>query len=47
MIGDRKLDIEAGNNAGVQTVFLDLDHFSQVVKATYSINNLKEMVQIF
>lgn len=47
MIGDRKLDIEAGNNADVQTVFLDLDHFSQVVKATYSINNLKEMVQIF
>lgn len=47
MIGDRNLDIEAGNNAGVQTVFFDLDHLNQVVNATYFINNLKEMVQIF
>lgn len=47
MIGDRKLDIEAGNNADVQTVFFDLDHFNQVIKANYFINNLKEMVQIF
>lgn len=29
MIGDRKLDIDAGNNAGVQTVFFDLDYFKQ------------------
>lgn len=47
MIGDRKLDIEAGNNAGVQTVFFDLDYFKQDIRATYFINNLKEMVQIF
>ncbi|MBO0453450.1 HAD-IA family hydrolase [Candidatus Enterococcus murrayae] len=47
MIGDRKLDIEAGNNAGVQTVFFDVDYFKQDIKATYFINNLKEMVQIF
>lgn len=47
MIGDRRLDIEAGNNANIQTVFFDLDHFNQDIKATYFINNLKEMVQIF
>lgn len=47
MIGDRKLDIEAGNNAGVQTVFFDIDYFKQDIKSAYFINNLKEMVQIF
>ncbi|MGM0301940.1 hypothetical protein IGI66_001539 [Enterococcus sp. AZ048] len=47
MIGDRKLDVEAGNNAGVQTVFFDIDHFNQAIHATYFINNLKEMVQKF
>lgn len=47
MIGDRKLDIEAGKNAGVQTVFFDIDQFQQSLQATYRINNLKEMVQIF
>ncbi|MGX7203817.1 HAD-IA family hydrolase [Enterococcus pingfangensis] len=47
MIGDRRLDIEAGSNAGIQTVFFDIDHFGQKIKATHYINNLKEMVQIF
>ncbi|MFC4771662.1 HAD-IA family hydrolase [Enterococcus hermanniensis] len=47
MIGDRQLDIEAGNNAHVRTCFFDLDHFDQAINATYFINNLKEMVQIF
>lgn len=47
MIGDRKLDIEAGNNADVQTVFFDIDYFKQDIKSAYFINNLKEMVQIF
>ena len=47
MIGDRKLDIEAGNNAGVQTVFFDIDYFKHDIKSAYFINNLKEMVQIF
>ncbi|WP_379945557.1 HAD-IA family hydrolase [Enterococcus devriesei] len=44
MIGDRKLDIEAGNNAKTKTVFYDLDHFKQDINATYRINNLKEML---
>lgn len=44
MIGDRKLDIEAGNNAKTNTVFYDLDHFKQEINATYRINNLKEML---
>ena len=47
MIGDRKLDIEVGINAGVKTCFYDLDYFNQKINATYFINNLKEMVQIF
>ncbi|MBQ0740622.1 HAD hydrolase-like protein, partial [Aquimarina celericrescens] len=47
MIGDRKLDVEAGNNAGVQTAFFDIGHFNQAIHATYFINNLKEMVQKF
>ncbi|REC31851.1 phosphoglycolate phosphatase [Enterococcus pseudoavium] len=47
MIGDRKLDIEAGNNAGVKTCFFDLDYFKQDIQSTYYINNLKELVQIF
>lgn len=47
MIGDRKLDIEAGNRAGISTVFYDIDYFEQEIAATYYINNLKEIVQIF
>lgn len=47
MIGDRKLDIEAGERAGVKTCFYDRDFFNQKINAKYSINNLKEMVQFF
>lgn len=30
MIGDRRLDIEAGKNAGVLTCLYDIDHFYKI-----------------
>lgn len=47
MIGDRKLDIDAGKNAEVATCFYDQDHLDISVDATYVIGNLKEIPSLF
>jgi HAD superfamily hydrolase (TIGR01549 family) len=44
MIGDRSIDIEAGNAAGISTVFFDKD--ADLSIATYSIHDLKDMVTL-
>lgn len=46
MIGDRRLDIEAGINAGVTTCLYDLDHFLGNIPASYIIGNLKEIIDL-
>ncbi|MBV7390338.1 HAD-IA family hydrolase [Enterococcus alishanensis] len=46
MIGDRKLDILAGKNADIATVFFDLDQFEEV-PANFVVNNLRKLVSIF
>ncbi|WP_280739168.1 MULTISPECIES: HAD-IA family hydrolase [unclassified Enterococcus] len=46
MIGDRKLDILAGKNAGVKTCLYDIDGFLGEVPADYTVTNLKEILKI-
>ncbi|HAZ0640255.1 TPA: HAD-IA family hydrolase [Enterococcus faecium] len=43
MIGDRRLDIEAGKNAGVATCLYDIDHFLGEIPADYVVGNLNEI----
>ena len=40
MIGDRNMDILAGNAAGVKTIFFDEDQLLIDVPATYEVNEL-------
>lgn len=47
MIGDRKLDINAGKNAQVATCFYDQDHLDITVDATYVITHLREIPSLF
>ncbi|MCL2676539.1 MAG: HAD-IA family hydrolase [Streptococcaceae bacterium] len=42
MVGDREIDVEAGNSAGVQTIFFDSQLTSE--KANQNIKNLKELL---
>ena len=46
MIGDRRLDIEAGNNAGITTCLYDIDYFLGDIPATYVVNELKQIIEL-
>ncbi|ELB46164.1 HAD-IA family hydrolase [Enterococcus faecium] len=46
MIGDRRLDIEAGKNAGVATCLYDIDHFLGEIPADYVVANLNEILTL-
>ena len=46
MIGDRRLDIEAGKNAGVATCLYDIDHFRGEIPADYVVGNLNEILTL-
>ncbi|EHK0650297.1 HAD-IA family hydrolase [Enterococcus faecium] len=46
MIGDRRLDIEAGKNAGVATCLYDIDHFLGEIPADYVVGNLNETLTL-
>ncbi|HAQ1126271.1 phosphoglycolate phosphatase [Enterococcus faecium] len=46
MIGDRRLDIEAGKNAGVATCLYDIDHFLDEIPADYVVGNLNEILTL-
>ena len=46
MIGDRRLDIEAGKNAGVATCLFDIDHFLGEIPADYVVGNLNEILTL-
>ncbi|HBK6781869.1 TPA: HAD-IA family hydrolase [Enterococcus faecium] len=45
-IGDRRLDIEAGKNAGVATCLYDIDHFLGEIPADYVVGNLNEILTL-
>lgn len=46
MIGDRRLDIEAGKNAGVVTCLYDIDHFLGEIPADHVVGNLNEILSL-
>ncbi|HBM5636021.1 TPA: HAD-IA family hydrolase [Enterococcus faecium] len=46
MIVDRRLDIEAGKNAGVATCLYDIDHFLGEIPADYVVGNLNEILTL-
>lgn len=46
MIGDRRLDIEAGKNAGVLTCLYDIDHFLQDIPTDYVVDDLLKILDI-
>lgn len=46
MIGDRRLDIEAGKRAGVLTCLYDIDHFLGDISADYVIDDLRKILAI-
>ena len=46
MIGDRPMDIGAGKNAGVKTIFYDLEQLLPNVEADYTVRSIAEMVAL-
>lgn len=46
MIGDRKLDVEAGKNAGVKTCLYDIDGFLGKIDADFTVNQLTDILKI-
>lgn len=46
MIGDRKLDIEAGKNAGVATIFFDVEALLNDVQADYRVFSMNDILKI-
>ncbi|MDR7923368.1 HAD hydrolase-like protein [Latilactobacillus sakei subsp. sakei] len=47
MIGDRALDIEAGINAGLQTVYFDVDCLLIAAQPTVTITDLSMLIDYF
>lgn len=43
MIGDRALDVNAGKNAGVATIFFDNEHLLTDIQADYRVTSMKEI----
>lgn len=47
MIGDRPLDVLAGENAHVKTAYFDVDQFHDQTDATVTVANLSELIPLF
>ncbi len=43
MIGDRPMDIDAGTNAGVQSIFYNDERLFKLARATHEVNRLSEI----
>ena len=43
MIGDRTMDVEAGKNAGIKTIFYDIESILEDISADITVNSVKEM----
>ena len=43
MIGDRPMDIDAGINAGVQSIFYNDERLFKIARATHEVNRLSEI----
>ncbi|WP_261805550.1 HAD hydrolase-like protein [Lapidilactobacillus luobeiensis] len=46
MVGDRRLDIEAGERAGIQTIYFDPDLFADAPMATYTVDQIVAIVPL-
>ncbi|MFD1431828.1 HAD hydrolase-like protein [Lacticaseibacillus yichunensis] len=47
MIGDRRLDVLAGQRAGVQTIYFNVDGLNDAPMATYQVEHLHEIPAFF
>ncbi|QVI35972.1 haloacid dehalogenase [Lacticaseibacillus chiayiensis] len=47
MIGDRSLDVDAGINAGVKTIYFNVDGLNAAPQADFQINHLEEIPRLF
>lgn len=46
MVGDRRLDVEAGINAGIATIFFDVEDLLKDVVATKRVKHMKEILSL-
>lgn len=46
MVGDRQLDIVAGQNAHVQTIYFNVDGYDDAPNATYQVDKLSEILEL-
>ncbi len=46
MIGDRTMDVNAGKNAGIQTIFYDVENLLTGVDADYTIRSVAAMTEL-
>lgn len=46
MIGDRPIDVQAGQNAGIQTIYFDVDAFHQDAGADQTIAHLSDLQKL-
>lgn len=46
MVGDRPLDIKAGENAGIQTIFYNRDGFANPVVPDFEVTSLREILPL-
>ena len=47
MIGDRSLDVDAGINADVKTIYFNVDGLNAAPQADYQVNHLIEIPPLF
>ncbi|WP_125604427.1 HAD-IA family hydrolase [Lapidilactobacillus bayanensis] len=46
MVGDRRLDIDAGLNAQIQTIYFNVDGYNDAPYATYQVNQLADILAL-
>ena len=46
MVGDRRLDIDAGVNANVQTIYFNVDGYNDAPNATYQVEQLTDILPL-
>ena len=47
MIGDRSLDVDAGINAGVKTIYFNVDSLNAAPQADFQVDHLEEIPPLF
>ena len=47
MIGDRSLDVQAGQNAQLTTIYFDVDQLHDAPNADYVVQDLTQIIPLF